>query len=121
MSDPWLVLEVRGEMDLQVGPMLSDVGTHPCFVVFDLQRVTFMDCSSLGVLENIQRRAVGAGGSVRLASASAQVVRILTLTGMSLAFPQFDTLRAATSLPLSAAESAGDDRARQGHSSARRQ
>jgi anti-anti-sigma factor len=91
------VLEIAGEMDLQAGPLLSDVGDDPCFVVFDLQGVTFMDCSSLRVLQNTQHRALDAGGAVRLAAPSEHVLRILRLTRLEGAFPVFDSVRDATS------------------------
>ena len=101
-SGRWQVFEVTGEMDLQVGPLLEDVGADPCFVVFDLHAVTFMDCSSLRALENVQRRARAAGGSLRLAAMSTQVLRILALTRMDRAFPQFESVQEATSLPVTA-------------------
>jgi anti-anti-sigma factor len=100
MSGRWQVLEIAGEMDLQLGPILADVGVDPCFVVLDLHGVTFMDCSSLRALENLQGRARAAGGSMRLAAPSVQVLRILALTRMEGAFPQFDTVQMATSLAV---------------------
>ena len=99
-SGRWLVLEIAGEMDIQAGPLLSDVGEDPCFVVFDLHGVTFMDCSSLRVLQNAQHRALAAGGAVRLAAASQQALRILKLTHLDRAFPLFDSVLDATSLPI---------------------
>ena len=66
-------------------------------MVFDLQGVTFMDCSSLRVLQNAQHRALAAGGEMRLAAASEQVLRVLTLTRLDGAFPLFDSVRDATS------------------------
>ena len=101
-SGQWLVLAIAGEMDLQAGPLLSDVGDDPFFAVFDLQGVNFMDCSGLRVLQNAQRRALAAGGSVRLAAVSKQALRLLMLTRLDRAFPLFDSVRDATSLPLSA-------------------
>ena len=67
-SRRWLVLEVTGEMDLEAGSLLDDVGDDPSFVVLDLHEVTFMDCSSLRVLRDAQRRARAAGGTLRLAA-----------------------------------------------------
>jgi anti-anti-sigma factor len=100
MAGRWQVLEIAGEMDLQMGPILAEVGTDPCFVVLDLHGVTFMDCSSLRALENVQRRAQAAGGSMRLAAVSTQVLRILALTRMEGAFPQFESVQMAASLPV---------------------
>jgi anti-anti-sigma factor len=100
MSGRWQVLEIAGEMDIQMGPILADVGVDPCLVVLDLHGVTFMDCSSLRALENLQQRARAAGGSLRLAAPSVQVLRILALTRMESAFPQFETVQMATSLAV---------------------
>jgi hypothetical protein len=83
-----------------MGPILADVGVDPCLVVLDLHGVTFMDCSSLRALENLQQRARAAGGSLRLAAPSVQVLRILALTRMESAFPQFETVQMATSLAV---------------------
>ena len=99
-SGRWLVLQITGEVDLEAGSLLDDVGDDPSFVVFDLEGVTFMDCSSLRVLGDVQRRARAAGGSLRLAAVSMQVLRLLALTRLDLAFAQFDTVREAISLPL---------------------
>jgi len=96
-SGRWLVLEIAGEMDIQAGPLLSDIGDDPCFVVFDLHGVTFMDCSSLRVLQNVQHHALATGGEMRLAAASEQVLRVLTLTRLDAAFPLFDSVQDATS------------------------
>ena len=92
-SGRWLVLEIAGEMDIQAGPLLSDIGGDPSFVVFDLHGVTFMDCSSLRVLQNAQHRVLAAGGSVRLAAASKQVLRVLALTHLERAFSLYDWYR----------------------------
>jgi len=101
-SGRWLVLEVAGELDLEAGSLLDDVGDDPSFVVLDLHEVTFMDCSSLRVLRDAQRRARAAAGTLRLAAASVPVLRILALTRLDRAFPTFDTVREAISLPVTA-------------------
>jgi anti-sigma B factor antagonist len=99
-SGRWLVLEIEGEMDLQVVPLLSGMDDPPCFLVLDLHGVTFMDCSSLHVLEDARRRAATAGGSVRLAAPSERALRLLKLTGQDRAFPLFSSVREATSWPV---------------------
>ena len=101
-SSRWLVLEIAGEMDLEAGPLLDDLGDDPSFVVLDLHEVTFMDCSSLRVLQDALRRARAAGGTLRLAAASVPVLRILALTRLDRAFATFDTVRDAISLPVTA-------------------
>lgn len=98
-AGPWLVVEVGGELDLQAVPLLNTLGGEPHFVVLDLHGVTFMDCSGLRALGNAQRRAVDAGGAVRLAAPSSQVLSLLQHTGLERAFPAFDTVSEATAAP----------------------
>lgn len=98
-AGPWLVVEVGGELDLQAVPLLNTLGGEPHFVVLDLKGVTFMDCSGLHALGNAQRRALGAGGAVRLAAPSRHVLSLLRHTGLERAFPAFDTVSEATAAP----------------------
>ena len=102
-SGRWTVVEVEGEMDLQVLPLLvellSDQARH---LVFELRRVTFLDCSGIGVMVEKQRRVLEAGGCVRLAAPSAQARRVLTLTGSDRVFVQFDSLEEAMRAPIGA-------------------
>jgi hypothetical protein len=55
------------------------------------------------MLEDVQRRARAAGGSMRLAAVSVPALRMLALTRTERAFLQFDTVLDATSLALTAA------------------
>ena len=108
-SGRWLVLEVAGEMDLEAGSLLDGVGDDPSFVVLDLHKVTFMDCSSVRVLQNAQRRARAAGGTLRLAAPSVAVLRILALTRLDRAFAKFDTVGDAISVPVAAGGDPGTE------------
>jgi anti-sigma B factor antagonist len=105
-SGRWLVLEVDGEMDLQVVPLIPDlVGSDASRAVFELHGVTFMDASGLGAIAETQRQAVAAGGCVRLVAPSTQARRLLMLAGSERAFPSFDSVEAAMSTPF---DSPGD-------------
>jgi anti-anti-sigma factor len=68
--------------------------------VLDLHGVTFMDAKGLATLVDIQRRARGAGGCVRLVAPSPSVRRVLKLTGCDHVFQTFDSLLPAMSAPL---------------------
>lgn len=94
-SGAWLVVEVAGELDLQAVPLLDTLGTDPCFVVLDLQEVTFMDCSGVRALLEARRRAVAAGGSLHLAAPSQHVRTLLRLTHLGRALPVFDSVSEA--------------------------
>lgn len=97
----WTIVEVEGEMDVQVIPLVSDVGGgNASHVVFELHGVTFMDACGLGVLMESRRRAVEAGGCVRLAAPSRSTRRLLSLTGSGAAFGTYDSLDEAVSAPV---------------------
>lgn len=90
----WSVVEITGELDIQgvlsLRPLMCQRGR---FVVFDLHRVTFMDCSGLGLLATVAHTASEARGCVRVVvGASRQVPKIITLTGLDRAFHLFDSL-----------------------------
>ena len=101
-SGEWAILEIRGEMDLQVVPMISDLlGDDPVRVVFELNGVTFMDAGGLGALVTSQAKSVLAGGCMRLAAPSSQARRLLMLTGADGLFHTFNSLDHALTTAVS--------------------
>jgi anti-sigma B factor antagonist len=85
------VLEVSGELDLAVAPWLSDqvdalfVGGASS-VILDLSSATFLDSTALGVLVGVVNRCRDLGGRVHLVVTEPQILRVLTITGLSGAF-----------------------------------
>ncbi|CUR59942.1 putative Anti-sigma-B factor antagonist [metagenome] len=89
----WCVVEAVGEIDLQGIPLLRQhLGDVPPHLLFDLSGVTFMDASGLGVLSLSLRAARLAGGSVRIAGASAQIRAMLASTGLDRVMATFPTV-----------------------------
>jgi anti-sigma B factor antagonist len=86
-----LVVEIRGEIDIQSAPELRDELLQmirrwgPEFAL-DLAGVTFMDCAGLNVLLATRRRAQLEEGSVRVIRASQRVLRLISLLGLEKAF-----------------------------------
>jgi anti-sigma B factor antagonist len=86
-----LVVEIRGEIDIQSAPGLRDellrVIRH-CGpeLALDLAGVTFMDCAGLNVLLATRRRAQLEEGSVRVIRASPRVLRVISLLGLENVF-----------------------------------
>lgn len=83
----WTVVEVDGDVDAHTAPMireavlkLLDEG-HRHFVL-DLGFVSFMDSMGLGVIVAITKRIREQEGSLRIASLSGRLLRILDLSGM---------------------------------------
>lgn len=79
------VLAVSGELDLASCPTLEEAITRaggPAVLVLDLRSVDFMDSSGLAVLVRAHQRTLDAGQRFGVINGSAQVQRLLTLTGV---------------------------------------
>jgi anti-sigma B factor antagonist len=87
------VLALRGELDItaaaELSSQLTTVMSDESWVILDLADLTFIDCSSLGVLAGALDRARLAGGDVLLARPREAVTRLLLLTGWARVFPVF--------------------------------
>jgi anti-sigma B factor antagonist len=100
-SGHWVVVEVEGEMDIQVIPLVPvKFGDEESFVVFELHGVTFMDAAGFGVIAATYRKANEDGGCIRLAAPSRQARRLLELANSDRTFTTFDALADAVSTPF---------------------
>ena len=105
MVDGYLVLEVRGEVDVHSAPTLStrltqlvDAG-NSC-IVLDLGWLSFIDSTGLGALVAARNHAVTAGVTLRLAGTTDRVQKLLRITGLDAVFDTFPTVAAAVATPL---------------------
>jgi anti-sigma B factor antagonist len=99
----WTVVDVAGELDIQAVALFADLSHgNSDHVVFQLQGVSFMDACGLGLLLECRRRAVAAGGCVRLVAPSRQAQRLLMLTGSYRACPTFESVLEAVTAPVAA-------------------
>ncbi len=78
---------VRGDIDLATAPELvafvaNLADGQPVSVTLDVAGVTFMDCSGINALMSIREICDRRGIAVRVASAPAQVLRVLQLAQM---------------------------------------
>ena len=95
------VLAIAGEVDLATVPRLRDqlvrlAGEHPGVpVVADLDAVTFIDSTGLGVLVGAQRRIRGRGGELHLVVSSPHLLDVLSMTRLDAVFPIHATLSSA--------------------------
>jgi anti-sigma B factor antagonist len=88
---PAVVVEIRGEIDIQSAPELRDellrvIRQYGPRLALDLTGVRFMDCAGLNVLLATRRRALLEQGSVRVVRASPQVLRMISLLGLEKVF-----------------------------------
>lgn len=58
------------------------IGVGSSQVIVDLDRLSFMDASTLGVLVEVRRLTSAAGGSLRVRCRTRQGRRLLTMTGL---------------------------------------
>lgn len=96
-QDDVCVMSLSGEVDVYTAPglkqRLADAIDGGCsHVVVDLARVGFMDSSGLGALVSGLKRIKERDGTIRLACAGEQVLKVFRITGLDKVFPIFDTV-----------------------------
>lgn len=103
-----LVVDVLGELDVDRAPdlraeleALSSGGAST--VVIDLSRTAYIDSTGLGVLVAARKRAVQAGGELRLVCPEPALRKVFEITGVWEYFSIHETLVSA----LSGTSSAG--------------
>ncbi|MGH9022876.1 MAG: STAS domain-containing protein [Acidimicrobiia bacterium] len=84
------ILEVSGEVDLYTVPQLREALTEMAqrwkrFAV-DLDGVSFIDSTGLGVLVGGLKRARDGGGDLELICSQAQILRVFEITGLTSVF-----------------------------------
>jgi len=77
--------------------LLESAAHGPGSVVVDLSRTGFCDTAGLHALVAAHKRALAAGGEVRLAAAGPAVQRIFAITGLNRVIPGFASLQEAVS------------------------
>ena len=78
------VLVVQGELDAATAPALDEVLERAeSSVSLDLDTVTFIDSTGVSVLVRHHQRLVASGSRVSIVHASANVRRLLELTGLT--------------------------------------
>lgn len=93
-SGSWTLLLVAGELDLHTSPSLRDriselldAGTSK--LAIDLEQVSFMDSSSLGILVTALKRIQEQDGDLALVGANGSPLKVLSLTGIDGLMPMF--------------------------------
>ena len=83
-----LIIRLSGEIDHHIAPMLrKDIDDEMklygmVHLIFDFSRVSFMDSSGIGMVLGRYKKAVAAGGSVKIRNASRLVKQILDMSGV---------------------------------------
>jgi len=95
------VVTLEGEVDVYTASQLKEVLVNTieggcANVVVDLDQVSFIDSSGLGVLVGALRRAKERAGSVRLVCARENILKIFRITGLDKVFPVFASVGEAS-------------------------
>jgi len=97
---PRTVVHVGGEIDVYTAPALRDrldeqieSGVHN--LVVDLQNVTFMDSTALGVLVGRLKLVRTHDGSLDLVCSHDRVLKVFTITGLDKVFQIYPTIEEA--------------------------
>jgi anti-sigma B factor antagonist len=84
----WLVLELRGELDISTAPGLTEhlnralTAQTPPWVALNLAELAFCDLAGVGVVLRGWKRATAVGGELILLDPHPRVLRVLHTTGL---------------------------------------
>jgi anti-sigma B factor antagonist len=87
----WTVLAVSGEIDIATAPSLREK-LHSLLaegnkqLIIDLDEVTFLDSTALGVLVGVLKRARTEGGELRIVCNQPRVRKVFEITRLDSAF-----------------------------------
>jgi len=95
-------LTVNGEVDVYTAPRLKEhlvkcIQGGSTEILLDLNGVSFIDSSGLGVLVGALRRARENSGTIRLVCTRENVLKVFRITGLDKVFPIFDSIEEASS------------------------
>lgn len=95
-----VVATMGGECDISDVSLLRErllgvVASEPSWIVVDLSRLGFIDCAGARVLAGVGRRATLMGGSLAIVAPTAQVGRMIELTGVDRRLATYTDVAAA--------------------------
>ena len=94
-----LLITVAGEVDIATAPQLRQRLAGPAAsgrpIIVDLDRVSFIDATGLGVLASAASRTAAHGASLHVVCARHQVRRLFTITGLDRHIPLAHTMTQA--------------------------
>ena len=94
-----VVVALRGELDVtdatRLARALSAAAAPGSRVIVEVAGLTFLDCSGLGALTYVRKRALQAGGDLLLAAPERPVLRLLSRIGLLDWLPVFASVEQA--------------------------
>lgn len=93
-------LALEGEVDVYTAPKLKEslvsaIEDGCVNVIVDMDKVSFIDSSGLGVLVSALRRARERDGAVRIVCGRDNILKIFRITGLDKVFPIFSNMEEA--------------------------
>ena len=90
------IVHVAGEIDVYTAPLLREVldkqvAAGRTDLVVDLEEVTFMDSTGLGVLVGRLKLVRGQNGTLRIVSAQDRILKVFKITGLDKVFHIYPT------------------------------
>jgi anti-sigma B factor antagonist len=91
------IVHVAGEIDVYTAPLLREVldkqvAAGRTDLVVDLEKVTFMDSTGLGVLVGRLKLVRGQNGTLRIVSAQERILKVFKITGLDKFFHIYPTV-----------------------------
>ena len=91
------IVHVGGEIDVYTAPLLREaldkqVAAGRTDLVVDLEKVTFMDSTGLGVLVGRLKLVRGQNGTLRIVSAQERILKVFKITGLDKVFHIYPTV-----------------------------
>jgi anti-sigma B factor antagonist len=77
-TEGWYVISVGGELDMNAAAFQRGTTT----MVLDLDEVTFIDSTAIGVMLAARERLLRSGGSFEVVCSQPNVVRVLEIVGV---------------------------------------
>ena len=100
------IIHTKGEVDVASAPTLAAyvhlaLANAAPLLVINLEAVTFVDSSGLGVLVESQKEAqrTTTGGELRLVISEPRILKVFEVTGLNRAFSIYPSIEIALSAP----------------------
>ena len=95
------IVHVGGEIDVYTAPLLRAAlhtrgAAGPTDLIVDLEEVTFMDSTGLGVLVGRLKLVRGQNGTLRIVSSQDRILKVFKITGLDKVFHIYNSIESAS-------------------------
>ncbi len=96
-----LIIKLFGELDHHSSEYIKDridreiAAANPKNIIFDVENLSFMDSSGVGVIIGRYKHILARGGKVAIVNLKPQVERIYEICGLKKIIPSYNTIKTA--------------------------